>query len=231
MGYFKPTVFATVAAGLILAGCGEATTAAVPEASISEASSPAPVPAQQSGGLTMPSPQQKRAMAAQYDPRRSVFSMFPAPPPDPRGMATAFSWSQGETLEAQGFLLQYLESPVGSAAERQGWDGVQRYYALYLQRISESRRTADRQMDDRAAQVARDEPEVRSICTRFRAERDRLTYRQALAMRDRLDELAVEYPSPLSQCQTALGFHVLDLMPTDCEREPCLIQDEGADPQ
>ncbi|MBB5772090.1 hypothetical protein HNP47_002094 [Brevundimonas vesicularis] len=213
----KAAVVSALGVSLMLIACDDAAPAAYASESLGAASAAAQP---QGGALQMPSPQQKRTMVAQFNPYRSILTMFPAPP-DASGRATPVPWTQAEEMEAKGFLIQYLESPVGSAAERRAWNGVQRYYALYLERIAESREAMDNQAEEQAAAIMRDEPEARQICTRFRQAGDALQLEEARQLHERMEQLKIAYPGQLSICATELRFKYLELTPQPCSAAPC----------
>ncbi len=195
-----------------LAGC-DGPAAALPVADSDRdgaAASAGIIPAvatQDPGGVPpMPSPQQKRAIAAQIDPRQPVVTPFLSP---------------AEALEAKGYLLHFLESPSGSLAESRAWEGFSRYEALVQARSASAQQTEAQAAAEYAARAHRDEPEARAICTRFRVDPYALSYEEVSQMRDQMAPLAAVYPGDLSRCAREIEFRYLELIPRPCTASPC----------
>lgn len=211
---------AAVALAIVMVVSG---TAACDQKAEAETASPAPGPSQSSTGLSgvertaggqdpgplepMPSAQQKLAMAAQFDPRRPWFSPY---------LTTA------EVTESKGFYIQFLEASPGSRAERQGWAGYARYVALERSRQQEHAQAEAVRLDEKAAREERDRPEAEELCRRYRANPD-MSAAEIISIHERLEQLAIPYPSPLSSCATEVRFSYGEAVDRDrvCSAAPC----------
>ncbi|MDP3803480.1 MAG: hypothetical protein U1C74_32000 [Phenylobacterium sp.] len=201
-------MFGALALGGALTGC-DGPAAARPATPVSEAGAShlwGSMAQSREGVAPMPSPQQKRAMASQIDPRQPLVTPF---------------LSASEALEAKGYLLQFLESPDGSVSERRAWEGFSRYQSLVQARSVSAQQAEDQAATEYAARAQRDEPEARAICTRFRLDPYALSYEEVSQMRDRMAQLATVYPGDLSRCVTEIEFRYLDLVPRTCSASPC----------
>ncbi len=144
----------------------------------------------------MPSAQQKLAMAAQFDPRRPWLSRY---------------LTSAEVTESKGFFIQFLEASPGSRAERQGWMGYARYAALEQARQQESAQVEAARLDEKAAREERDRPEAEELCRRYRASPE-MSAAEITTIHERLEQLAIPYPSQLASCATSVNFSYGDAM-------------------
>jgi hypothetical protein len=209
-----------VALAIVMAASG---TAACDQRAEAETASPAAGPGHASTGSIrvertgdgqdpgplepMPSAQQKLAMAAQFDPRRPWFSPY---------LTTA------EATESKGFYIQFLEASPGSRAERQGWAGYARYVALERSRQQEYAQAEAVRLDEKASREDRDRPEAEELCRRYRANPD-MSAAEIISIHERLEQLAIPYPSPLSSCATSVRFSYGEALDRNrvCSAAPC----------